>query len=133
MSKEPPVRREICVARVSILLASVTSRVRVSIFFPCRLAKVFSDLAVANTRKPLEANCRARALPAPPWEHLVSGRLGQGVWREWTFSAHPVIRIDLCFESDILSRNEANYEGHSPHSTACLYVLTSIKHEDLMV
>jgi hypothetical protein len=83
MSKEPPVRLEISAARALILLASVTSRVSVSIFSPRRLVKVFSDLAVAKTRKPLEANCKARALPAPPWEHLVDERLGQGIWREW--------------------------------------------------
>lgn len=76
-------RLEISATRALILLASVTSRVSVSIFFPWRLAKVFSDLAVAKMRKPLEANCKARALPAPPWEHLVGGRLGQGIWREW--------------------------------------------------
>lgn len=67
------------------------------------MVKVFSDLAVAKTRKPLEANCKARALPAPPWEHLVAERLGLGIWRELDrVLTHPVIRIDRCFESDML-------------------------------
>jgi len=69
--REPPVRVAISVLRLAMLSGLVTSRVMVSMPFSAKLPSVLSERAVAKTRKPLAANSKANALPAPPWEHLI--------------------------------------------------------------
>jgi hypothetical protein len=49
-----------------MLSGTATSSVNVSIPFSVRLVNDVRERAVAKTLKPLLANSRARALPAPP-------------------------------------------------------------------
>lgn len=73
MSSLPPVLLAISCFKRAMLSGEVTSRAKVSMPFSERLFSDFSDRAVANTRRPLAANSRARALPEPPSEHLSRG------------------------------------------------------------
>lgn len=72
MTSVPPVRFDISALSRDMLSGWVTSRVRISIPFASSEASDFVDRAVAKTRKPLAANSRAKAWPAPPSEQLYS-------------------------------------------------------------
>jgi hypothetical protein len=93
MSNLPPVRLMISAFKAVILSDIVTSRVRVSIPFSSSPLKDLRDLAVAKTRIPWDANCRARAWPALPLVHLVT-RSVKNLDSVRSVRAYPVIRID---------------------------------------
>lgn len=72
--------------------------------FSVKFPSVLSERAVAKTRKPLAANSKANALPAPPWEHLITESQRTDATDYKALDAHPVIRIDLLDDLDMVYR-----------------------------